>query len=68
MELNEFDKGSTRYRYPFDYDNKNRIIIEYTYPPIMINIYELKKRMLQLYSFYEGVNSLSRECSEVDTY
>jgi hypothetical protein len=24
--------------------------------------------MLQLYSFFEGVNSLSREFSEVDTY
>lgn len=67
-EMNEFDKGSTRYRYPFDYDNRNKIIIEYTYPPMMINIYELKKRMFQLYSFFEGVNSLSRECSEVDTY
>ena len=67
-QLNEFDKGSTSFRYPFDYDNRNKIIIEYTYPPMMINIYELKKRMLQLYSFFEGVNSLSREFSEVDTY
>lgn len=67
-ELQELDKGSTRYRYPFDYDYKNTIIIEYTNSSMMINVSELKNRMLQLYRFFEGVNFLARECSEVDTY
>lgn len=57
-ELNDLDKGSTQYRYPFNH--KDNRIIEYTTSPILIDVYMLKKRMMQLYHFFEGINHLSR--------
>lgn len=57
-ELNGLDKGSTQYRYPFNH--KDNRIIEYTTPPILIDVYMLKKRMMQLYHFFEGINHMSR--------
>ena len=57
-ELNHLDKGSTQYRYPFN--NKDNRIVEYTTPPILIDVYILKERMMQLYHYFEGINHLSR--------
>lgn len=58
-ELNELDEGSTSFRYAFN-QTKEGIIVEYDYPTIMISISKLKKSMLQLYRFFEGINHLSR--------
>ena len=58
-ELDEIDKGSTTFRYAYNH-NKERKIIEYNFPATMIHVNELKKRMMQLYCFFEGINHLSR--------
>lgn len=65
-EIDVIDESSTFFRYA--YNHKDKKIIEYDYPATMINISLLKKRMLQLFYFFEGVNSLARESFEVDTY
>lgn len=65
-EFDDIDEGSTFFRYAYNHEKGK--IIEYDYPATMINISLLKKRMLQLYCFFEGVNSLSRESVEVGTY
>jgi hypothetical protein len=59
-ELDKLDKGSTTFRYPYKH-NKKEEINEYDFPATMININELKKRMMQLYCFFEGINSMSRQ-------
>jgi len=58
-ELDEIDNGSTTFRYAYNH-NKERKIIEYNFPATMIHVNELKKRMMQLYCFFEGINHLSR--------
>ena len=65
-ELDDLDKGSTTFRYAFKHNDGR--IIEYDYSATMIDVSELKKRVLQLYNFFEGVNSLARESVEIDTY
>ena len=62
-ELDELDKGSTTFRYAYNH-NKEEKIIEYNFPATMIHVNELKKRMMQLYCFFEGINHLSRIESE----
>lgn len=66
-ELDELDRGSTIFRYAFNHDKKE-MIVEYDYPAIMINVCCLKKRMLQLFAFFEGINSLARETIEIEIY
>lgn len=66
-ELDKLDKGSTTFRYPYKHNKKGEIN-EYDFPATMINVNELKKRMMQLYCFFEGINHLSREYPEIDTY
>lgn len=58
-ELDELDKSSTTFRYSYNHNNKGKII-EYDFPTTMINVNELKKRVMQLYCFFEGINHLSR--------
>ena len=65
-EVDDLDKGSTTFRYAFKHNNGR--IVEYDYPATMIDVSKLKIRMLQLFHFYEGVNSLARESVEIDTY
>ncbi len=65
-ELDDLDKGSTTFRYAFKHNDGR--IIEYDYSATMIDVSELKKRVLQIYNFFEGVNSLARESVEIDTY
>ena len=65
-ELDDLDKGSTTFRYAFKHNNGR--IVKYDYSATMIDVSELKKRVLQLYNFFEGVNSLARESVEIDTY
>ena len=58
-ELDELDKSSTTFRYSYNHNKKGKII-EYDIPTTMINVYELKNRVMQLYCFFEGINHLSR--------
>ena len=58
-ELDNIDKGSTFSRYAFNHENGE--IKEYDFPATMIDISELKKRMMQLYCFFEGINFMSRK-------
>ena len=58
-ELDNIDKGSTFFRYAFNHENGE--IKEYDFPATMIDISELKKRMMQLYCFFEGINFMSRK-------
>ena len=57
-KMDEIDKSSTAFRYAFNHNNGR--IVEYDYPATMIDVSELKKRVLQLYNFFEGINHLSR--------
>ena len=57
-EMDDIDKSSTAFRYAFNHNNGR--IVEYDYPATMIDVSELKKRVLQLYNFFEGINHLSR--------
>ena len=47
------------FRYAFNHENGE--IKEYDFPATMIDISELKKRMMQLYCFFEGINFMSRK-------
>lgn len=58
-ELDELDKSSTTFRYSYNHNKKGKII-EYDIPTTMINVYELKNRVMQLYCFFEGINHLNR--------
>lgn len=52
-EFDEVDKGSTTFRYSFDVGSSGKIIVkEFNHP---INVYVIRKRFLQLYSFFDGV-------------
>ena len=62
-EMDDIDKGSTAFRYAFNHNNGR--IVEYDYPATMIDVSELKKRVLQLYNFFEGINHLSRIENEI---
>ena len=57
-KMDEIDKSSTAFRYAFNHNNGR--IVEYDYPATMIDVSELKKRMMQLYCFFEGINHQSR--------
>ena len=62
-EMDDIDKSSTAFRYAFNHNNGR--IVEYDYPATMIYVSELKKRVLQLYNFFEGINHLSRIENEI---
>ena len=62
-EMDDIDKSSTAFRYAFNHNNGR--IVEYDYPATMIDVSELKKRVLQLYNFFEGINHLSRIENEI---
>ena len=62
-KMDEIDKSSTAFRYAFNHNNGR--IVEYDYPATMIDVSELKKRVLQLYNFFEGINHLSRIENEI---
>ena len=59
IELDKLDEGSIFFRYAFN-QTKDGKIVEYDFPAMIIDISKLKKRMLQLYRFFEGVNIASR--------
>jgi hypothetical protein len=61
--MDDIDKSSTTFRYAFNHNNGR--IVEYDYPATMIDVSELKKRVLQLYNFFEGINHLSRIENEI---
>lgn len=60
-------KDQTSFRYAFN-QTKEGIIVEYDYPTTIIDVSELKIRMLQLFRFFEGINSFARDCPEIETY
>lgn len=52
-EFDEVDKGATTFRYSFDVGSFGKVKVkEFNHP---INVFVLRKRFLQLYSFFDGV-------------
>ena len=52
-EWDEVDKSATTFRYSFDVGSSENVKVkEFNHP---INVFVLRKRFLQLYSFFDGV-------------
>ena len=66
-ELNEVDNDGTA----FKYDNALNTIVRNKDQKKLNNLYDidtLKVRILQLYSFFDGIESLSYDCLDCDCY
>ncbi len=57
--INDYDPSGTAFRYPYSVQNDTgELKTTMRYPPTLIEVRTLKTRLLQLYAFFDGINSM----------
>ncbi|MCK9617495.1 MAG: hypothetical protein M0R21_06620 [Lentimicrobiaceae bacterium] len=59
-EIDNLDKGSYSFRYPFNKPNRGNNEVNYSLPQITIGLKNLKNNMIKLINYFDGINEQAR--------
>lgn len=59
-EIDNLDKGSFSFRYPFNSPRRGNNEINYSLPQMTIDLFNFKKNMVKLIDYFDGINEQAR--------